>query len=315
MKSRVWRKRGVALVLGLALSVLLAELGYRLLRSGGLGPTTNPAYVTFDRELGWAYAPGTSARHASSEFDVEVRINARGFRGEDWPAPSPGRPRVLVLGDSFAFGWGVEQGESFSARLAELEPSWDVLNAAVSGYGTDQQLLLLRRLIPEGRLDLVVVLFCPNDLVECADSVAYGRHKPCFVLDGDGLELRGVPVSRPWLPRVSHLWRAIDKLRWERGRSLRADEHAQDWRLVQALYLQMKRELGPVPLLVLSETPQLANLARGSAVEHLDLSELVADPEGASHFPIDGHYTPAGHRGLARLLHGRAKALLDAGSE
>lgn len=310
-----WRARLTALAIGLLLALVVAEVGYRLARSSSLGPTTNPAYVTYDAELGWAYRPGTVARHRSSEFDVEVRINRRGFRGEEWPSIEEGRERILVLGDSYTFGWGVEHEESFSSRLSELEPGWDVFNAAVSGFGTDQELLLLRRLVTEVEPSLVICFFCPNDLAECSGPTAYGRHKPWFELEGDRLASRGVPVPRPWLPRVSHLWRAFEKLRWEGAQAPRVEEHTEDWRLVQALYLEMKRELGEVPLLVMSEAPQLANLARRSELEHLDLRPLLAELGAGAHFPLDGHYTPRTHARLARALRERARPLLERESD
>lgn len=310
-----WSRRLLALVLGSLCALVVAEVGYRWSRGAALGPTTNPAYVVHDAELGWAYRPGTRARHRSAEFDVEVRIHGRGFRGEEWPAKRPDRKRVLVLGDSFAFGWGVEQGETFAAQLARLEPGWDVFNAGVSGYGTDQELLLLRRLKQELEPDLVLCLFCANDLFECSGPVAYGRHKPYFVLGESGPELRGTPVPEPLLERVSHLWRAFVKYRWERGRRPRVEQHAQDWQLVQALYLEMSRELDGVPLLVLSEHTQLVRLAERSALHHLDLRPVLGAQGAGARFAVDGHYTASGHAAVARALRDRARELLESGRD
>jgi lysophospholipase L1-like esterase len=312
---RRWRRSLLALILGSIIALVAAELGYRSLRASKLGPTTNPAYVTHDADLGWGYRPGTSARHRSEEFDTEVSINSRGFRGKEWPSKSSERPRVLVLGDSFAFGWGVEAEETFAARLAELEPQWDVFNAGVSGYGTDQELLLLRRLRPELEPDLVVCLFCPNDLFESSGPVAYGRHKPYFALTSSGPQLRGSPVPQPLLQRVSHLWRAIVKHRWEQTRTERADQHTRDWELVRALYIEMLRELDGVPLLVLSENSQLERLAERSSLHHLDLRPVLSALGEQARYPMDGHFTPAGHEVIARELLPPIRDLLQAGSD
>ncbi len=70
------------------------------------------------------------------------------------------------------------------------------VNASVSGYGTDQQLLWFER---EGRKfdpDHVLLLFHPNDFLDNHKQSRYGYRKPLFKLDGDGLTLTNVPVER-----------------------------------------------------------------------------------------------------------------------
>ena len=50
----------------------------------------------------------------------------------------------MVIGDSFAFGWGVSDSQTYSARLEAALPALEVINLGVGGYGTDQMLLMLR---------------------------------------------------------------------------------------------------------------------------------------------------------------------------
>ena len=304
-------RRLAGVVLGLALGVVGAEGLYRLTRSGELGPTTNPGYVLHDSELGWAYRPGARARHRTDEFDVGVRINSGGFRGAEWPPPRAGRRRVLVLGDSFAFGWGVDEDRTLAALIDAAEPAWDVLNAGVSGYGTDQELLLLRRLMREARPDLVVCLLCANDLYECAGRVAYGKRKPAFELADGRLVATGVPVPQPLLERVSHLWRALEKHTWERRHARRRAESAAEWRLVEALLDEMSRELSDVPLVIASERDELEAFAAARAgVHHVDLRPALAASEEPVTYAADGHWTAAGHAAVARALRERIAALL-----
>lgn len=297
--------RGLALALGTAMALVLGEIVYRATRLVDLSPTTHPGYVVHHEELGWAYLPNARERHATAEFDVEIAINAHGFRGPDWPATfgAPGRKTVLVLGDSFAFGWGVEWSSCFCARLAEAHPEWDVLDAAVSGYGTDQQWLVLQRLRPVVRPDVVVCVFCINDLWESCADMAYGRRKPVVRANGDRLEVCGVPVASSLLERASALWCAVQKKAWEfRFASAVRDSEA-EWAHVERLYRAMRDELNGVPLLLVSDERRIALFAAGEpAIEHLDTGPLLDREPLRGRFAVDGHWNAAGHAVVARGL-------------
>ncbi len=292
----------VATSVGCVLALLVAEFAYRISRAPSLSPTTNPSYVERDEELGWRYKPNSTAHHASAEFDVDIRINASGFRGADWPAAADAgeTPRVLVLGDSFAFGWGVRDEEVFSARVQSAHPRWQVLNAAVSGYATDQELLLLRRLRPQWKPDVVVCVFCSNDLWESATDFAYGRHKPLFVEGARGLELTGVPVPHLWLEDVSALWRAWMKARSASAFELQPRDRSAEWARVCDLYRAMRDELAGVPLVIVSNERRLAALASAEAgLRHVDLGDMADAREPVLVFEHDGHWNAAGHAFVA----------------
>jgi lysophospholipase L1-like esterase len=301
-------RRLAALLVGLLAAPLFAEGLYRLLLADHLGPTTHPAYVIHDSDLGWAYRPGASARHRTEEFDVGIRIHERGFRGAPWQLDlQVGRRRLLLLGDSYAFGWGVEEEHSAGSLLASSAPGWTVFNAGVSGYGTGQQRLLLERLLGELRPDAVVVLFCENDLFENGSERSYGKRKPWFALDSGELVLGGWPVREPWLERHSLLWRALVKGAWSHAFARRVRDPAGEWDLAHALLLSMRDRLqargGGVPLLVASESGQLADWAgRQPGIEAVDLRPALATAGELARFPRDGHWTAEGHARVAEAL-------------
>jgi hypothetical protein len=145
----------------------LAERHEVRLQSGERKTVFNP-YRT-DAQLSYALRPGWSGVHDSADFRVGVHVNALGMRGAEQPREkTPGVRRVLVLGDSFGFGWGVEDAEAFPARL---EARWrnagqavDVLDAAVPGYAADQSLLFLRERGFALAPDLIVLASCQNDV-------------------------------------------------------------------------------------------------------------------------------------------------------
>lgn len=144
--------------------------------------------------LGWSNAEGTVTEHYSPDFSIEVRINSRGERGPEIPFERvPGQHRILALGDSFTFGAGVEEGDTFAARLAAPMPANEVINAGVIGYSIDQEYLYLREFGLKYRPDEVVLgCFVGNDFGELGMQTAYGYGRPYFTLSAGRLELHPV---------------------------------------------------------------------------------------------------------------------------
>ena len=114
--------------------------------------------------FGFRLAPGISTRMRGPEYDVEIKTNSLGMR-DDEPAEKHG-PRVLLLGDSFAMGYGVERGQLFADRL-EQQLEADVVNAGTGGYEIIQQTRVLAEYAPMLKPDLVVyALYLGNDLAQ-----------------------------------------------------------------------------------------------------------------------------------------------------
>ncbi len=93
-----------------------------------------------------------------------VHINSLGFRGGE-PPPDPAR-RLLVLGDSFAFGQGVAEDETLVARLDRaLGAELAAVNGSQPGYGLFQMRATLDRVGPSLRPEHVVVILWQGDLL------------------------------------------------------------------------------------------------------------------------------------------------------
>lgn len=90
-------------------------------------------------------------------------INSLGLRGA---APQLGVRNILVLGDSFTFGAGVGDDETFSARLdSVLGPSLSVINGGQPGYGVFQMEATLRRLVDTLNPELVIAVIWQGDFL------------------------------------------------------------------------------------------------------------------------------------------------------
>ncbi len=151
----------------------------------------------YDAQLGWRNIPGWE----SMTMGKLLTINSKGLRDREyeWEKPS-GTKRILVLGDSFAWGYGVADSEIFTEvlerELAGGEPSWQVLNSGVSGWGTDQEYLFLNSEGFRYSPDIVILaFFCVNDPKNNGHSEQYGLRKPVF--RSTDLDLANVPVPKP----------------------------------------------------------------------------------------------------------------------
>jgi lysophospholipase L1-like esterase len=188
-------KNIAAVLVGLLIAVAGVEGGVRIL-AGTLGISS---YMKYDKDIGWTAEPGTTKHHknASQGFDVVYKINEKGFRGAAYDAPKPaGVYRIVVLGDSNGFGWGIPEGKQFSAILDESLKNVEVINLSLSGYGTDQEYL---RFMKEGvayKPDLVIVQVTPNDFEEIQHPFFNQKPKPQFIIsEGGNLALFNVPVE------------------------------------------------------------------------------------------------------------------------
>ncbi len=133
---------------------------------------------------------------------VLMTINSMGLRGKEVAAKKPaGTYRILGIGDSFAFGEGVKDDDTFLHRLqlqlngnAAGGKSFEVLNAGVQGYNTRDEVVYLERRWLALEPDLVLIVFYINDAYN--DGVIQNR----------GQEL-GIYQKQPTgLAQYSYLW-------------------------------------------------------------------------------------------------------------
>jgi len=202
------------LAISLVASLAAGEIALRILQPSVRQPflvrqsleSERGKFCVYDPQLGWIGKPGVDTSFHYVDCQHQVRQNRYGFRGTEYGFDRTGSKRLVVLGDSFVWGFGVENDQIFTSILErESEPPVEVVNLGVSGYGNDQELLLWRSLGQRFRPDVVLLVLCPyTDLRENTSSVVYGYPKPIFQFSKDGYRIGNYPVpqSQPgaWQP-------------------------------------------------------------------------------------------------------------------
>lgn len=162
-RAREW----LVLAAALAAALLLAEAlcRYALPRPGFVPLMGNwlPGAVRPHPSRLYSLAPGFSARVDSESVGrMQVQVNADGLRERPLEALQSAALRILAVGDSFTFGYGLDQGLAWPRQLeralaGRAAPApIAVINAGVPGYNVAQMDDSLRELLPKARPHLVV---------------------------------------------------------------------------------------------------------------------------------------------------------------
>ncbi len=156
-------------------------------------------------------------------FEVEANLNRlidtgdtkwrvvtdkRGFRTSEKPKQAPkNAPRLMVLGDSFGFAYGVHYEDSFAGMIdVATGTTARIINASVPGYGPLQYRIRLEELLAEGFSPsaVLVPVYGGNDYNDCVWD------KDVKVVDG---LLGGKPYGwRGWAKLNMHLYRLVSKV-------------------------------------------------------------------------------------------------------
>jgi hypothetical protein len=171
---------------GSRLKTVLGRVGLllgSLIFAAGVGEIVARVAFPRARSVSWYhYDPVYGFRHREDAEAVTTewgdslpwhfRTNARGFRGPSWPDAAPaGTRRVLVTGDSFTFGDGLDEADTYpvvaGASMAKTATKWEVLNLGVSAWGPQNALAYLETEgSPIGGSCLVYGFFEGNDVVD-----------------------------------------------------------------------------------------------------------------------------------------------------
>ena len=205
------------LVLGsVLLAILLCEGIARLAGVASLNiPTGLSSVCRHHPVLGWHHIPDQEGFVERRQYRTRVKINHLGLRDKDYGYHrQPGKQRILVLGDSFVWGMGVEMEQAFTEVMERRLDHVEVINAGVPAYGTDQALLWLETEGWRYQPDLVILLLYFDDVLQNTLDILYETMpKPRFVLHECGsMVLENTPVPEP-LPMMDGMMRLISDSR------------------------------------------------------------------------------------------------------
>ncbi|MEM8994372.1 MAG: hypothetical protein AAGF23_06215, partial [Acidobacteriota bacterium] len=195
-------------------------------------------------------------------------------------------------------------------------------NVAVTGYGTDQQMLRFEGRADALRPNIVVLGLFAGNVFRNARFEQLGYAKPRFVLRGDDLELRGVPVpEEPPAPPPSRLWALLSKTA---GGVLGHLGYGEAWAVTGAILDRLAAECDargatfhvvilPKDQMIYGGGPRrqlhermhrrLRGLLEERGLDYLDLTGALRAGSGERlYYPADGHWTPAGHRVAAEAI-------------
>ena len=286
----------------------LCEVLLRVFFRNTVGPTNDERSLTYryDSELGW-FPIANSTKQFTGSRTITVTHNSKGLRDKE-PVESS-KPGILFLGDSLVWGFDSEANERFTERLQTNHPEWGVYNMGVSGYGTDQEYLLLQKFFAEYRPRVVFLIVCgDNDNEDNAWNIRGGYYKPFYTLEGGRLKLNNVPVPKsakvifaehsllcgPYVVRLA-------VMAW--NRMVAPPAHRNPDPPTGALLLDMCRYV----------TDRRATLAVGLQHSHPDIEKFLRDFQipyislettNSSHVYRDygHHWTPEGHAFVASKI-------------
>lgn len=167
------------------------------------------SYAKFDASIGWCLTPGNYWRKPPQSFRKHsIYINKSGLRNKDLATRKPGGLiRIIILGDSFTFGEINPEEHLFSYQLEEFlyknhSIKCETINAGVPGYGTAQEMLLMKRLSKNNVVgDIYLLMIFTNDILDIL-RLDYGfldanLLQPGFAINEMGkIELKYPPENR-----------------------------------------------------------------------------------------------------------------------
>jgi hypothetical protein len=156
--------------------LVIVEIVFRLIFGSPLAPKGQGLAQRKEGEAKYTLTANLDRQYAG----VRVVTNSLGLRDYRPPSKSSDKEQILVLGDSFTFGYGVPLEGSYPYRLEQLlngqagADEYEVINAGVPGYDTVDEFELLQTILPEYSPRWIIVGLHPGDFMSREEI----QHRP-----------------------------------------------------------------------------------------------------------------------------------------
>ena len=191
----------VALFIGTIVAFLLAELATRIIAPQMVGP---PIFA-YDERLGIIQVPHQCGRRTLPGcYTYTFCNNALGLRGSvEYREGKSSKVRILALGDSFTYGIGVDDDQTFAHGIeqnliAHGFPA-EVINAGVGGTDTGYALKFFNTIGKGLRPDITVLCFYSYDISDNLEERFYRVNAQGEVSEVDHPLADGVIAKKDWL--------------------------------------------------------------------------------------------------------------------
>jgi hypothetical protein len=314
--DRAKLKNLLLLLASLGLSLVLVEGALRIAVSIPVPPyppvTSRPELYQEFEPYGyrlWPSRTNTYLYPRKNPRQLTVVSNSAGFRDSRELHEPDHRTRILVVGDSFVFGEGVEERERFTNVLEIMEPGWRVDNLGMTGFGPDLMLRALEEIGLESSPNAVAFCIYTDDFRRVQPHYAgVGFKIPRFELKSHRLVTVSYPSPRMW--DELHCVQMMRQLYWNRTNAL--------YELNAAIFdrfLELSKKHGFTPLFIFLPAQKdysidkarrtwLRKYAEQHAAPFLDLTDKIHSVKTDSVFiPSNMHLNPSGHNLVAAELH------------
>lgn len=267
-------------------------------------------------------------RFPRSDFVMHVRTNSLGLRDREYDLTDESAKRVLLVGDSFTFGYGLNREDIFDAKLErklrETGEKYFVINAGVNDWGTLQEVVYARDHFELFSPDVIVLTFCGNDPEGDRRYLAQVRQdfQGYFYFPG-----------KAFLRRQSHLYRLLRSQVWaleqrldepegagQRAEAVHVDPQTgyripnEAWRATLATLRDFHRDFlefnAEGVLLIQATAPwderiraRLSSIANGENLVYVDLADEARELSPSERrLPYDAHWSERMHSISAERL-------------